>query len=97
LLEKVSSVFFNLYSAETNDELAEIANEVSPLLSEHGDNLYLNDKIFARIKTLYLDKENLSLNDEQNRVLENYYKDFVRSGADLSAEDKAKLREINKE
>ncbi|MPL94683.1 Dipeptidyl carboxypeptidase [bioreactor metagenome] len=97
LLDKVSSVFFNLYSAETNDELAEIANEVSPLLSEHGDNLYLNDKIFARIKTLYLDKENLSLNDEQNRVLENYYKDFVRSGADLSAEDKAKLREINKE
>lgn len=97
LLEKVSSVFFNLYSAETNDELAEIANEVSPLLSEHGDNLYLNDKIFARIKTLYLDKENLSLNDEQNRVLENYYKDFVRSGADLSAEDKVKLREINKE
>lgn len=97
LLDKVSSVFFNLYSAETNDELAAIANEVSPLLSEHGDNLYLNDKIFARIKTLYLDKENLSLNDEQNRVLENYYKDFVRSGADLSAEDKVKLREINKE
>lgn len=97
LLEKVSTVFFNLYSAETNDELAEIANEVSPLLSEHGDNLYLNDKIFARIKTLYLNKENLSLNDEQNRVLENYYKDFVRSGADLSIEDKAKLREINKE
>lgn len=97
LLDKVSSVFFNLYSAETNDELAAIANEVSPLLSEHGDNLYLNDKIFARIKNLYLDKENLSLNDEQNRVLENYYKDFVRSGADLSAEDKVKLREINKE
>lgn len=96
LLDKVSSVFFNLYSAETNDELAAIANEVSPLLSEHSDNLYLNDKIFARIKSLYLDKENLSLNDEQNRILENYYKDFVRSGADLSAEDKAKLREINK-
>lgn len=97
LLDKVSSVFFNLYSAETNDELAEIANEVSPLLSEHGDNLYLNDKIFARIKALYLNKESLSLNDEQNRVLENYYKNFVRSGADLNEEDKAKLRDINKE
>ncbi|MDD2284481.1 MAG: M3 family metallopeptidase [Paludibacter sp.] len=97
LLEKVSSVFFNLYSAETNDELDTIANEVSPLLSEHSDNLFLNDKIFARVKSLYIDKENLSLNSEQNRILEKYYKNFVRSGANLNTEEKAKLREINKE
>ena len=97
LLSKVSAVFYNLYSAETNDDLADIANEVSPLLSEHRDNLYLNDQIFARIESLYLDKENLGLNDEQNRILEKHYKGFIRSGAALNEEDKAKLREINKE
>src|SRR5690554_3551020 len=54
LLNKVSAVFFNLYAAETNDELAKIANEVSPLLSEHNDNLYLNELIFNKVKSLYL-------------------------------------------
>ena len=97
LLNRVSSVFFNLYSAETNDSLSSIANQVSPLLSEHGDNLYLNDKIFQRVKTLYNQRAGLGLNAEQTRILEKYYKNFVRSGADLSEEAKAKLREINKE
>jgi peptidyl-dipeptidase Dcp len=97
LLNRVSSVFFNLYSAETNDELSAIANEVSPLLSEHGDNLYLNDKIFQRVKTLFNQRESLDLNAEQARILEKYFKNFVRSGADLDEEAKAKLREINKE
>lgn len=96
LLQKVSGVFSNLYSAETNAELDTIANEISPLLSEHADNLYLNDAIFARVKTLYNNRENLNLNQEQNRILEKYYKNFVRSGADLSVADKGKLREINK-
>ncbi|MDD3195238.1 MAG: M3 family metallopeptidase [Paludibacter sp.] len=97
ILTRVSSVFFNLYSAETNDSLSAIANEVSPLLSEHGDNLYLNDKIFQRVKTLYNERESLGLNPEQNRILEKYYKNFVRSGADLNEEAKAQLRDINKE
>ena len=96
LLSKVSAVFYNLNSAETNEDLEIIASEVSPLLSEHSDNLYLNDAIFKRVKTLYSNKENLNLNAEQNRVLENYYKNFVRSGANLNDENKEKLREVNK-
>lgn len=96
LLQKVSGVFFNLYSAETNEKLDTIANEVSPLLSEHADNLYLNDAIFTRIKALYNNRGSLNLNQEQNRILEKYYKNFVRSGADLNPADKEKLREINK-
>ena len=97
LLNKVSAVFFNLYAAETNDELAKIANEVSPLLSEHNDNLYLNELIFNKVKSLYLEKENLDLNPEQKRILEKYYKNFVRSGANLNDADKQILRDINKE
>ncbi len=97
LLSRVSSVFFNLYSAETNDQMAEIANEVSPMLSEHNDNLYLNEKLFEKVKTLYDSRSGLNLNAEQNRLLEKYYKSFIRSGAALSNEDKEKLRSINKE
>jgi peptidyl-dipeptidase Dcp len=97
LLQKVSGVFFNLYSAETNEELDSIANEVSPLLSEHEDNLYLNETIFKKVKSLYTSIDSLNLNPEQSRILEKYYKNFVRSGADLSPADKEILREINKE
>lgn len=97
LLNKVSSVFFNLYSAESNDDMVKIANEVSPLLTEHSDNMYLNEKLFARVKALYDTRESLGLNAEQLRVLDKYYKNFVRSGAALSATDKEKLRAINKE
>jgi peptidyl-dipeptidase Dcp len=97
LLKKVSSVFFNLYSAETNDQMAKIANEVSPVLSEHNDNIYLNEKLFARIKNLYDNRAKLGLTTEQNRLLEKYHRNFIRSGAALNPEQKAKLREINKE
>jgi peptidyl-dipeptidase Dcp len=97
LLTQVSGVFFNLYSAETNEELAKIANEVSPLLSEHSDNLLLNEKIFIRIKNLWDKIDKLNLTSEQSRVLEKYYKNFIRSGAGLNATDKEKLRIINKE
>lgn len=97
LLTKVSAVFYNLYSAETNDDLAKIANDVSPLLSEHSDNLYLNDKIFDRVQTLYLNRDAAGLNAEQLRILEKYYKNFIRSGAALSAADKETLRGINKD
>lgn len=97
LLTKVSAVFYNLNSAETNKEMEKIATEISPLLSEHGDNLYLNDAIFQRVKALYLSKDDLVLNGEQIQILEDYYKNFVRSGADLNEADKDKLREINKD
>ncbi len=97
LLTKVMNVFFNLTSANTSDELQAIAKEVSPLLSKHNDDIMLNAKLFQRIKTLHDKKDELNLTAEQNRLLEKYYKDFVRNGANLSEEDKAKLREINKE
>lgn len=97
LLSKVSSVFFNLYSAETNEEMTKIANDVSPKLSEHNDNLYLNDKLFARVKALFDKRAELGLTAEQNRLLEKYHRNFIRSGAALNDADKAKLREINKE
>lgn len=97
LLKKVSSVFFNLYSANTNDEMAKIANEISPVLSEHNDNIYLNEKLFARVKTIFDNRGKLGLTAEQTRLLEKYHRNFVRSGAALSTEQKARLREINKE
>ncbi|MBP1677780.1 MAG: peptidyl-dipeptidase Dcp [Bacteroidetes bacterium] len=97
LLNKVSSVFYNLYSAETNDQLDSIANEVSPMLSEHNDNLYLNVKLFERVKKLFDTRATLGLTPEQNRLLERYHRDFIRSGAALNPEQKEKLRAINKE
>jgi peptidyl-dipeptidase Dcp len=97
LLKKVSSVFFNLHSADTNDGLDKIANEITPILSEHNDNIYLNEKLFSRVKKLYDNRSKLKLTTEQSRLLEKYHREFVRSGAALNAAQKAKLREINKE
>ena len=74
-----------------------IANEISPVLSEHNDNIYLNEKLFARVKTLYDNRSKLGLTAEQNRLLEKYHRNFIRSGAALNPEQQAKLREINKE
>ena len=97
LLGKVSNVFFNLTEANTNDEMKQISVEISPILTEHEDNMFLNDNLFKRVETLYNNRESLNLNGEQNRLLETYYKDFVRQGAALNEEQKARLREINKE
>lgn len=97
LLNKVSAVFTNLYEANTNEELSKISTTITPLLSEHNDNIYLNDKLFARVKTLYDKRAELGLNTEQTKLLEKYYRSFVRSGAALTPEQKLKLREINKE
>ena len=96
-LGRVSGVFFNLVGAETNDDLKAINKEISPLLSEHEDNITLNDKLFERIKTVYDNRESANLTREQEMVLEKYYQRFVRSGALLSAEDKEKLKDINKQ
>lgn len=97
LLGRVSRVFGGLRSAESNDEIRALAEELSPLLSEHSDNIYLNEKLFNRIKTLHDDAQNLNLTTEQNRLLDIYYKRFVRSGIMLETAEKEKLREINKE
>ena len=97
LLKKVSSVFFNLYSCNTNEGMEKIATEITPILSENNDNIYLNEKLFARVKTLFDNKDKLGLTDEQVRLLEKYHRNFIRSGAALNPEQKTKLRAINKE
>lgn len=97
LLNSVSSVFSNLTSAETNDSLKAIQKEISPLLSEHGDNIMLNDRLFERVKVIYDNKETAGLTPEQEMVLDKYYKNFVRSGALLNAEQKERLKDLNKQ
>ena len=97
LLSRVSSIFYNLNSANTDDELQKIAREIAPVLSKHYDDILLNNKLFQKIKSVYLQKDKLDLDVEQNTLLTKYYKDFVRGGANLNKEDKTKLIEINKE
>ncbi len=97
LLVSVSNVFYNLTSANTNEELQAIAKEVSPLLTSHYDNILLNAKLFQRIKTVYDQKSQLSLTTEQSTLLDKTYKQFARGGANLPEEKQAELREINKE
>ncbi|MFY8188383.1 MAG: M3 family metallopeptidase [Flavobacterium sp.] len=95
LLNRATTVFFNLNSAHTNDSIQAIAQEISPDLASHSDNIYLNEKLFKRVKTIWNQKETLNLSLEQAKVLENTYKTFVRSGANLDAVAKEKLRDIN--
>lgn len=95
LLSKVGPVFYNLLSSLTNDELQNIAKEVSPLLSSHSDNISLNPDLFARIQVVYEGRENLDLNPEQAKLLEETYKRFVRGGAALEEEKQERFREIN--
>jgi peptidyl-dipeptidase Dcp len=97
LLRKVDSVFDVLNDSMTNDKMQAVAKEAAPLLSKHQDDIRLNEKLFQRIKTVYEKKDELDLTEEQNMLLEKYYKDFVRGGANLDEEEKARLREINKE
>ncbi|MDN5627226.1 MAG: M3 family metallopeptidase, partial [Weeksellaceae bacterium] len=94
-LDRVSNIFFNLNSAETNDEIQKIAQDVSPLLTEFSSKISQNEKLFDRIKTVYDQKDSLSLNEEQQMLLNETYKGFVRSGALLNKEDKKKLEKIN--
>ncbi len=96
LLGRVGMVFGNLTSAETNEDLIRIENEISPLETEHFDNIALNDKLFERIKCVYDNQDKENLTEEQKNLLEKKYKEFIRSGALLSSEDKEKLKEINK-
>ncbi len=97
LLEKVGSVFGSLNGANTSPALQAIARKTSPMSTKHRDNISLNEKLFQRIKTVYEKRNNSKLNPLQVRVVEKYYNDFVRNGANLSEGDKAKLRAINQE
>ncbi|WP_431163962.1 M3 family metallopeptidase [Flagellimonas beolgyonensis] len=96
-LDRISSVFFNLNSAETNEEIQKIAQEVSPLLSEFSNDITLNQGLFQRIKTVYEQRDSLELDPEQNTLLEKKYKSFSRNGANLNDTDKKRLREIDAE
>ncbi|MBF1149556.1 MAG: M3 family metallopeptidase, partial [Cloacibacterium normanense] len=91
----VSNIFFNLNSAETNDEIQQIAQEVSPLLTEFASKISQNEQLFSRIKKVYDEKDHYSLNEEQKMLLEETYKGFVRNGALLNDEKKEQLKNIN--
>ncbi len=97
ILDRVSSVFYCLEGAETNDSIDALSMKMAPILSEHSDNISLNKKLFERVNAVYQQKESLNLTKEQSRLLEETYKSFVRSGANLSADKQERLREINKE
>jgi Zn-dependent oligopeptidase len=97
VLDRISSIFFNLNSAETSDEMQKIAQEVSPLLSEFGNDIRLNPDLFARVKAVYEQREKLNLNPEQTTLLDKKYKSFSRNGANLPEDKKMQLREIDKE
>lgn len=94
-LSRVSAVFFNLLHAETDEKMQEIAQTVSPLLSEFSNDIRLNPVLFQRIKTIYNQKEKLQLTAEQLRLLEKTYRNFSRNGANLPEDKKRKLREID--
>ena len=97
ILERISNLFFNLNAAETNQAIQKIAQQVSPLLTAFSNDISLNKALFKRIKYVYKQKEKINLSVEQNTLLENKYKSFVRNGANLKSSDQSKLREIDKE
>ena len=97
ILDRVSGVFSNLTSAETSDDLKAINTEVLPLRTGHSDNIYLNEELFKKVNEVYQNQEAFDLTTEQSRLLEKTYNSFIRSGANLNAEDKERLKTINKE
>ncbi|MBI5022280.1 MAG: M3 family metallopeptidase [Ignavibacteriales bacterium] len=96
-LDRVDDVFFALNSANTNDEMQNLARKITPMLSKHNDDINLNLKLFERVKKLYDKRASLKLSSEQKAVLENYYIGFVRGGANLDEGGKDKLRKLNEE
>ncbi|MCE7069630.1 M3 family metallopeptidase [Dyadobacter sp. CY327] len=97
LLNRVSSVFFNLASAHTNPEIEALSKDIAPQLSKHSDDIFLNAALFQRAKKINDTRETLNLDAASKRLLEKTYKAFVRSGANLSDADQAKMRDINKQ
>ncbi|MCX6266516.1 MAG: M3 family metallopeptidase, partial [Bacteroidetes bacterium] len=97
LLTRVSKVFYNLNEAETNKQLQAIARQLSPIMSKHGDDIALNEKLFSKIKAVYENRFNMQLDSQQLRAVEKYFRDFERQGANLSPEKKDQLRKLNEE
>ena len=97
LLDRASTVFGNLLSAETSDELEAIAERVMPRLSEHSNNISLNEKLFARIKQVYDETDKEALTQEEQMLLQNTYNGFIRSGANLAPEQKERFRQLSAE
>ena len=95
LLDRVSTVFGNLLSAETSDELEALAERMMPRLSEHSNNISLNEKLFARIKQVYDQTDLNTLNQEERMLLQNTYHSFIRNGANLSPDQKERFRELS--
>ena len=95
ILRRTRLVFSNLTSSHTNDKLQEIQSEMAPKFAAHSDNILLNGDLFARVETLYNDRENLGLDEASMKLLEDTYRNFVRAGAQLSDEEQARMREIN--
>ena len=96
-LDRLTAMFFNLNSAETNEALQAEAQRISPLLTEYSNDIRLNEALFQRVKAIYNQREQLSLTAEQQTLLEKTYKSFTRNGANLSLNDKGRLREIDKQ
>ena len=96
-LDRVTSIFFNLNSAETNDEIQKIAQDISPILTEFGNDITLNQALFSKVKSVFDSKDGLHLTTEQNTLLDKKYKSFSRNGANLSEDKKLKLRAIDKQ
>lgn len=96
-LNRVTGIFFNLNSAETNEEIQKIAQEVSPLLSDFKNDLLLNEALFKRVKSVYDRKDSMTLTAEESMLLEKQYKGFARNGANLSEDKKEKLRKIDQD
>ncbi|MFW6114334.1 MAG: M3 family metallopeptidase, partial [bacterium] len=95
LLDRVSNVFFAMTSSMTNDDLQAIAKDIAPKLSQHRDEILLNEMLFQRIESVHDQREELDLTAEQEKLLREYYKDFVRGGANLPPKEKERLKEIN--
>ena len=97
LLSRVSTLFFNVKEANTNDSIDKIAEVVAPLLSQHTDEVYLNEKLFSKVKVVEDQANKLNLDREQSRLLEEIYKRFVRGGANLATDKKEEFKKINTE
>jgi peptidyl-dipeptidase Dcp len=97
LLTKVSKVFFNINEANTTKQLQKIARDLDPLISKHNDDIFLNEKLFKRIKKVYENRNQVNLDKQQIRVVEKYYRDFERRGANLPSDKQAELRKVNAE
>ena len=95
MLARVSRVFFNLLSANTDDSLQSFAKEISPALAKHGDDINLSPELFKRVKFVYDNREKTNLSADQKKLTEEIYLDFVRGGANLNADQKKRFREIN--